>query len=140
MADAKIDFNDGTSATLQSPVPAPGNRFHGWTPDIDPVAHREVALGTGATSQFLFRTDYLARFEIRNLRPAQHAVALRLKAHLLNGGSCTVTTADAGGTTYTCTIAPGSVPELVFTDERMVEFTMRLALKNASAAAMICSY
>lgn len=140
MADAKIDFNDGAAATLKSPVPAPGNRFRGWTPDRIPIGPVEFALGTGAPSQFEFRTDYIATFEIHNLRPSDLTIWGRLKAHLIGGGQVTVTTADSGGTTYTCKLAPGTVPELRQMDERMVEFAARLTLKNTSAAMMICSY
>jgi hypothetical protein len=140
LADAKIDFNDGSAATLQSPVPAPGNRFRNWTPDRVPVGHFELALGTGVTSKFEFREDFTATLEVHNLRPAQLTVALRLKAHLLNGGTCTVTTADASANVYTCRLAPGTIPQIRMTDPRLVEFAMMLALKNTAAAVLIASY
>lgn len=104
------------------------------------VGHFEVALGTGVTSKFEFREDYTVTFEVHNLRPAQLTVALRLKAHLLNGGTCTVTVGDAAGNVYTCRLAPGTVPSIRLVDPQLVEYAMTLALKNTAAAVLLASY
>jgi len=137
---ASIAFNDGSSATLSNGAPAPLDRFSGWTPDIDPVGPTDAALGTGITFHWAFRNDYLASLELPLLPASMLAVALRLKRHLLNGGTCTVTTGDGLSNVYTCRLAPGSVPELGYTDRQLVEYTLKLRLKNTAAAPLLCLY
>jgi hypothetical protein len=137
---ASISFNDGSAATLENDAPEPFDRFSGWTPDIDPVGPTDAALGTGISFHWTFRNDYLASLELPFLQASTLAVALRLKRHLLNGGTCTVTTGDNGSNVYTCRLAPGSAPEIEYTDRRMVEYTLKLRLKNTAAAPLVCIY
>jgi hypothetical protein len=137
---ASISFNDGSSATLENGAPEPFDRFSGWTPDIDAVGPTDAALGTGSTFHWAFRNDYLASLELPLLKASTLAVALRLKRHLLNGGTCTVTTGDSSSNVYTCRLAPGSVPEIDYVDRQLVEYTFKARLKNVAASPLICLY
>lgn len=143
---ATITFTDTTgAATLQSPVPSPGDRFGNWTLDVDDVGPRAHELGSGIAHQFVFRTDYVARFEVRYLTAGQLAVAHRLKRHLTGGdnatgGSCVVNTDDAANRSYTCRLREGTTPSLQLTDTKLMEWTLTLDLKNTAAAAMVCDY
>jgi hypothetical protein len=136
-----IAFTDGTgAATLTNGLTAPADRFGNWTPDIALIGPSEVATGTGVTSMWAFRTDYVVSFELDKLPASTQAVALRLKAHLLGGGTCTVTTGDTGGNTYTCRLRPGTSPTITFSDRKRLRYTLALELKNTSAAPLLCEY
>ena len=138
---AYIAFTDGTgAATLSNGKTAPANRFRNWTPDAMPVESSVAALGTGAIHRWLYRTDYFARFEIDKLAPSTLATAIRLKLHLMGGGSVTVETGDSADNSYTCTLRPGTVPEIAFSDPQRLRYTMTLDLKNSAAAPMTCTY
>jgi hypothetical protein len=138
---SSIQFTDAIgAATLQSAVPAPGNRFANWTPDRDDINARDVAFGTGDSFSFDFRTDYTAAFDIPYLAQSKLAVAMRLKAWLIAGGQVTVNTADKDAATYTAKIKPGTTPTIVLADRNLMEYTMHVELKNASAAPMTVNY
>lgn len=138
---AGISFTDGTgAATLSNGKTAPADRFANWTPDITPVGAHKATLADGITHEFTFRTDYIASLELPLIPASSLGTALRLKAHLLAGNTCTVTTADTSARTYTARLAPGTVPEIVYADPRRLRYTFRCVLKNTSAAAMLCSY
>lgn len=71
------------------------------------------------------------------------AIADRLIAHLLNGGTCSVATEDSLARTYaTCGLAPGSEPTLRLTDAKHLEYTLSLQLINlaGSPVRMDCVY
>lgn len=81
--------------TLQDPTPVPGNRFVNWNPDVARAVDRETVVGTGLISEFLYRRDGIATFEVQHLTPAQLGTAASLKDTLLGGiGYAVVTTAD----------------------------------------------
>ena len=102
---AYIAFTDGTGApTLNNGRTAPANRFKDWTPDAEPIHDVAVPPSTGAIQRWLYRTDYFASFEVDKLPTSMLAVAVRLKLHLMGGGSVTVETGDASDTAYTCTL------------------------------------
>jgi hypothetical protein len=73
---------------------------------------------------------------------SQSDTADRLKQHLLNGGSCTVYTNDSNATVvgspsatiYTCGLKPGTVPQLVLSDRRALEYTLSVQLINLAAS------
>ena len=119
---ASISWTEGegsgaSTVTLESPRPAPGNRFFDTVSDYDPVGDAEVTL-TGETHTFLFREDYLLSLTIKHLRPAQYANMLACKRHLMNGGEVTITTDDASATTYSnVRLAPGTKPEIKMNDD-----------------------
>jgi hypothetical protein len=137
---ASIAFNDGSAATLTNGKPAPLDRFANWTPDVDPIGPRDTALGTGIDFHWNFRTDYLASLELPYISPADHAVALRLKKHLETGGTATLTTGDGASNVYTVRIAPGTRVQLEYADRAMVEYTLKLTVKNTAAAPLVCLY
>lgn len=136
MANPTITFNDGAAATITLVTP----RFDNWIPDRIVVDDRQVALGTGVVASFVFRTDYVASFEIPHLKPADLAIALRLKAWLISGGTCTVTTQDLGSRVYTVGLQPNTEPSIEFTDRVQVEYTMKLQVANRAAADLLCEY
>lgn len=141
---ASIQFTDGTGAvTLQSAWPAPANRFGAWRPFAVPIGEGAHALGTGQRYQFVHRTDYGASFEIRGLVNTDVDLALRLQAHLISGGTCTVNTADAASRSYaTCCIAPDAEVSIEGPDVVTLEYVVRVAVINVAAApaAMLCEY
>lgn len=137
---SRISFNDGAAAELANGRPAPFDRFSSWTPDVDSIGSTEAALGTGITFHLGYRVDYLASLELRHLRPAVQAIALRLKRHLETGGSATIETDDSGANTYTVRIAPGTRVQLEFSDSTRVLATLKLTVKNVAAAPMVCLY
>lgn len=136
-----IAFTDGTgAATLTNGKPAPASRFANWTPDVMSVGDREVTLADGITHEVRLRTDYLASFELPLIPAATLDIALRLKLWLLAGNTCTVNTGDTSTRNYTARLAPGTVPEIVFANPHRLWYTLRLTVKNTSAAAMLCTY
>ena len=138
---AYLAFTDSTgAATLNNGRTAPANRFKDWTPDAEPIHDIAIPPSTGLIQRWLYRTDYFASFEVDKLPTSMLSVAVRLKLHLLGGGSVTVETGDSSDTAYTCTLRPGTVPEIVFSDPARLRYSMRLSLKNSSAAAMTCTY
>lgn len=138
---SSIAFVDSIgAASLQSPAPAPANRFQNWTADEDVIGDRDVVVGTGASYLFEFRRDYCAAFDLPYLKAAQYAVALRLKEWLIAGGQVTVATADNASTSYTAMLRPGTTPSIQLTDRALMEYTMHVELKNAADAPMTASY
>jgi hypothetical protein len=136
-----IAFTDELgAATLTNGKPVPADRFRNWTPDVDPIGPTVPALGTGILFHWNHRTDYLATLELHHIRPAQHAVALRLKEYLQTGGTCTIATGDSAGNTYTCRLAPGTTPTLRQTDPVNVEYVLSLAVKHTASAPLVCLY
>lgn len=146
----QITFTDSIgAATLANAMPFPGNRFAEWTPRTRPVGESGVAQGTGATTLFVFRTDYGVSFELRHIPSIKVAgvaavdIADRLIVHLLRGGTCSVETGDVDANTYaTCGLMPGTTPELRLDDAGMLEFTLSLSLINlaGSPVRMLCRY
>lgn len=71
------------------------------------------------------------------------AIADRLVAHLLGGGTCSVATEDALGSTYaTCGLWPGTMPSVRLTDRRTLLYALSLQLVNlaGSPVRMDCVY
>jgi hypothetical protein len=142
---ASITFNDGTSATLDNGLTATaggvGSRFASWVPFTRRVGERAVTLATGASFDFTFRIDYGATFQMRDLPNTTQSVALRLIRHLQGGGTCTVTTGDAGSRVYTtCSIDPNGDVTLEFQDATFLTYSMSLSLINLGGADMLCLY
>lgn len=136
-----IAFTDATgAASLDNGKPGGMGRFMNWTPDLDTIGAYAETVGGGVTHAFTFRDDYVASLELPYLRPAKHAVALRLIRHLRTGGTCTVTTGDTSANVYTCRLAPGSRPRLSKMEGNPVEHVLSLALKNTAAAPLLCLY
>ncbi len=138
-----ITFTDTIgAATLLNAYPAPASRFSSWTPMTRPFGDKVSRLSDGAITMFRYRTDYGASFELPGI-PVKHpvtsvnyvAVADRLIAHLLNGGTCSVTVGDTPGSVYaTCGLWPDASPELRMTDRQLFEWTLSCQLINLEAS------
>ena len=144
----QIDFTDATgAATLTNSKQTPADRFANWTPFVLSIGDSAARQSDGALTMFRTRTDYGAAFELRMI-PSSGAnskltIAMRLIAHLMNGGTCAVTTGDAASSAYaTCGLTPGTTPQLVMSDKRAIEYTLSLSLLNVagSPVAMVCRY
>lgn len=136
-----IAFTDGTgAATLTNGKTAPADRFANWVPDVVSFGASESTLADGITHEVRLRTDYLASFELPLIPASSLDVAIRLKLWLLAGNTCTVNTGDTSARSYTARLAPGTVPEIVNADDRRLWYTLRLTVKNGSAAPMLCTY
>lgn len=146
----QITFTDSIgAATLTNGHPFPANRFADWTPRTRPIGESAVAQGTGATTLFVFRTDFGVTLELRHISSVKVAgvaaadIADRLIVHLLKGGTCSVETGDVDANTYaTCGLMPGTTPELRLEDTTMLEFALSLSLINlaGSPVRMLCRY
>jgi hypothetical protein len=137
---ASIAFTDGTgAATLQSATASPGNRFRNWIPNDDPIGPGVPTLADATIHRWEFRKDYTASFEVPGLTMSQLAIAGRLRIHLLNGGSCTVTTNDSAARVYTAKLAPGTAPSISGPDESW-EYAFSVVLRNTASATMLCVY
>lgn len=142
---ASITFNDGTSATLDNGLTlvggAVGSRFRGWVPRTIPVGPTATALGTGARTAFVFRTDYGASFTMDEIPNTSLSVALRLQRHMLAGGVITITTGDASSRVYTnVCVAPGGDVRIELTNAAELLYSMTFDVINLSGAAMLCEY
>ena len=137
-----IVFTDDTGAvTLTNGLPVPGDRFADWGPDVIPVQSVAFGLGDGDRHSFAFRTDQTASLALTNMPNTKQSDALRLKAHLETGGSCTVNTGDTGARSYTCKLAEGGSVEFRQTDKSMLEYTLTITgLRNTAGTAMLCIY
>lgn len=142
MAKARITFTfEGTSYQLQSDLPDPASRFRNWLPDRIPVGD---AVHVQSNEQmYRFRTSwrYGAHFEIHGLgmnilaTASALTIAHKLKAHLLDAGTCSVFTEDLAGSSYaTCGLWPGSSPEIALADRRTLEYALRLSLINLASS------
>lgn len=142
MAKPRVTFTfEGVAYQLQSDFPDPASRFRNWMPDRLPIGD---AVHVQANEQmYRFRTSwrYGAHFEIPGLgmnilaSASALTIAQKLKAHLLDGGTCSVYTEDLAGSTYaTCGLWPNSTPELALTDRRTMEYVLRLSLINLASS------
>lgn len=140
---ATITFTDGTGAvTLTNGLPGAGSRFSQWVPDIDRVADRKVAVGTGVTYEYLYRQDYVASFIIEHIPLTELSDVARFKAWALAGNTFNVNTEDKNNASYSCRIRPGTIPQLEIEDRTTLEY--RLSVEVISAASpqvlLACSY
>ena len=118
-----------------------GSRFAGWTPYQRPIGPAATALGTGRITRFVFRTDFGASFQMRDIPNTAFGTMLRLQAHLMNGGIITVSTQDVAARTYTNVgMAPDSEVTIEQQDATALLYAMGFTVINLSGAAMICEY
>lgn len=150
MSDASIAFTDGTgTATLVCDYPGtPAARFASWVPMTRPVGDSVNRLSDAAVVMFVERTDFGASFTFENL-PVKSlatganmvAVADRLIAWLLQGGTCAVTTGGPASVMYgSCGLWPGASPALQLSDKANLLYTLTLQLVNRAAARMDAVY
>lgn len=140
-----IQFTDGGGAvTLTNNKATPGDRFASWEPLADEIGAFAHRLGSGVRDGFVFRTDYGARFELRNIPASKHGDCVRLLKWLQDGGSVVVNTGDVNGASYpTCGIRPDSKPALTYAPDGPVpQWSLALELINVAdtPVAMVCVY
>lgn len=132
-----VTFTDDVgAAVLYANVPTLGN----VAPDVVKIGDGVEALANGARYFFEFRRDYLAEVTVAPLGPNQLVTALRLKEHLLEGGTCTLMTGDKDYAVYTCRLAPGTDPVVALTDRQTLDYEFRAVLKNTADAALTVRY
>lgn len=136
MPNPSIVFNDGSGATT---ITAVAPRFQNWLPDTAPIGPNETALGTGQLFQWVYRTDFSASFELPYIPAARLPDLQRLKVWLLTGGTITVNTADLSSNSYTASLKPGTTPSWKL-DQKLLEYTLSIAVINAAAAPLTCQY
>jgi hypothetical protein len=86
-------------------------------------------------ARFGYPTDYLHTTSAARTDMSLADLADRLRRHLLNGGSCTIYTSDAAGSSYaTCGLKPGTTPSLQLSDRRALEFTFSAQLVNLAGS------
>jgi hypothetical protein len=148
MAGAHINFTDGIgSAQLDNGMTAVaggyGSQFVGWMSESKPVGPIKAALGTGAAAAFIFRTDYLATFELQEIPNANVAILDRLMAWLSAGGTVSVTCGDSTSAVYaTCCLAESTKPAKRMFDKQSITWALKLTLVNiaVSPVPMTCIY
>lgn len=139
---SSIQWTDGTgAATLANGLPAPLDRFRGWTPDAPLVKAESASLATGQPYPFVFRTDDVVSFTLPRIPNTSQALALRLIKWLGGGGVVTVNTGDAGSRVYSsCYLAPGATPRLSLADPVLLHYELALTLLAPSGGPLICVY
>lgn len=148
----RITFTDRIgAAVLTNEKPVPADRFMNWTPVSVPIGEAAHRQSDNARTMFRFHDDFGARFELPHIpsigtgspKVASVDVADRLKAWLIEGGTCQIETGDIDANIYaTCGLMPNTTPELELTDKQLLEYTLRLAVINvaASPSRMVCRY
>lgn len=148
---AQIQFTDGVgAATLRNNFPVPADRFSNWTPITRPYGDSSNRLSDGLTVMFKYRDDFGASFELAGI-PVKAisggtnmvAIADRLIAWLLGGGTCSVQCEDTPTSVYaTCGLYPGTTPSLKMSNRQTLEYTLSLQVLNVagSPVRMDCVY
>jgi hypothetical protein len=138
---ASISFTDTTGGvTITNGKPSPANRFQGWVPLGTPIGPFVRALGTGIPYRWTFREDHGAKFMLPYIPNSSQSDLHRLRMHLLNGGTITVTTGDEDSATYTCYLWPEGDAEISAPNKETVERTLTLSVLNSEASPMTCVY
>lgn len=148
MAGAHINFTDAIGAAqldngMTAVAGGYGSQFIGWLSESKPIGPMKSALGTGAAAAFIFRTDYVASFELQEIPNASVAILDRLMAWLLAGGVVSVTCGDSTSAVYaTCCLAEGTKPAKRMFDRKSITWALKLTLVNiaGSPAPMTCIY
>lgn len=119
-------------------------RFRDWMPTKRPVGAARHALGTGQRYHFRFRREFGARFRLAEIPQHQLPTAVRLIAHLEDGGTVQVDTGDAEGRVYaTCGMAADQPPTIELGDATQRTYVLTLAVINLASgvtAPMLCEY
>lgn len=145
---AFISFTDGIGAAqldngYTAVAAGVGSHFKSWTSDSLSVGPEVNALGTGALTKFVFRTDYVASFELTDIPNANTTILDRLIAWLRGGGVVSVTCGDTLGSVYgTCCLAPGAKVTKKMDNKNDITWTLTVTLLNVagSPGPMICVY
>lgn len=148
MSAAFISFVDGIGAAqLDNGMTASGidsgSHFKNWTSDSNPVGPEKNNLATGQLVKFVFRTDYIANFELTDIPNSNTAILDRLMAWLRAGGVVSVTCGDTTSAVYpTCALAPGAKVTKKMDNKSDITWTLSVSLVNVavSPVPMTCIY
>ncbi len=147
MSGSFISFTDGIGAAqldngTTAIAGAVGSRFMNWVSESIPVGVAKTALGTGQRSMFIFRTDYVATFDLQDIPNANVTILDRLVAWLLAGNTCVVTCNDSTSGVYTCGLAEGATPSKKMFNkiDQTWALTLKLVNVGGSPAPMTCIY
>jgi hypothetical protein len=138
-----IEFTDEIGeVTLSNGKDRPARRFSSWTPDVNRVADRRVALGTGITYEYLYRIDYYASFSIEHFPAASLVSFIRFKEWAMRGCEFYVYTEDDADRFYRCRIRPGSEPTAQFSERSFLEYEINIEVMSAETppAYLACLY
>lgn len=138
-----IAFDDELgSVTVSNGLTLPARRFSNWTPDVNRIADRRVALGSGITYEYLYRTDYTAAFQIEHYPVVRLASFIRFKEWAMRGCEFFVHTEDEANRVYLCRIAPGTEPKAEMSNREMLEYTLTIDAMSADDPVefMACIY
>lgn len=136
---ASITWSGGTLANVWLGTPA--SRFNGFEPDVNPVGQLRELLADGDTRMWLYRSDYIAEFQIRDISNTSLALCLALKLHLMTGGVVSVAMEDLDDNVYAnCGRAPGTTIERPKLDPATMRYSMTLALRNRDNAPLLARY
>lgn len=129
---SSISWTDSTgAATLENPMPAPANRVFNWTPRDESIGPLTVRLDNGRIYGPKYRRDGLVSFELRYLPGSELPLALRLKLHLMKGGTVTLATDNQLASRWaTATLAPETMPTIKFDDPVTLEYTFGVTLRE----------
>lgn len=130
-----IAWTDGTgAASLSNTKTAPANRLASWEPRSIPIGPAVNVLADARLFIFEFRVDNLVSFEIPHIPGSQMPLMWRLKLHLERGGTCTVDSEFAEAAIFTTSkLAPGTVPDIRFSDKIRQEYTFAVTVKGSGA-------
>lgn len=136
---AQLTFNDGTgSVSLRGVLPAPIDRFRGFSPTVQPVGPSVTRLSDGTRSLWEYRTDYLVSLELPFISPRVYngesgtLRAHRLILHLLRGGTVDVDVQDGTTAANTARLAEGSTPSLVLESPQDMLYTFSATFRSAT--------
>jgi hypothetical protein len=127
-----MDFTDSAgNAQVTNGLTLEGRRFANWVPTVVRVSDRRTVLGTGKTYEYVYRTDYVASFQIEHLKATDMATVMRWKIHAMKGCEFVVATEDDASRTYTCWLRPDTEPTIELTDRTNIEYTLSVEVMSA---------
>lgn len=129
---ASISWTDSTGAgTLGNDKPAPADGLMGWTPRDESIGPVSVAPATGRIHGAKYRRDGLVDFQIAAIPGSELPLMLRLKLHLMKGGSVTLDSDNELAERWaTATLAPNTKPSVEFSDNVCLEYTFSVTLRE----------
>lgn len=113
-------------------------RFANWTPRNRPIGPSRVGLGSGDLHRFTFRKDNIVSLEITPIPESEMEKMLRLQMHLLQGGAVYLLGTElhpSYGRFPSAKIAPGTEPEIIFSDRENLEWTFAATLRSSLVSA-----
>jgi hypothetical protein len=136
---AYLGFNDGSGyVALRGIIPAPGNRFRGFTPSQVPIGPSVAPLSTGRRTQWTYRTEFRVALELpflsarTTMGESGTVRAGRLIAHLLRGGLVDVFVEDGVDVAgkLNCWLTEGAEPSLTLENPQDMLYTLSVSLSR----------